>query len=161
MSVLYHPPRWKTILSHPRYELSEEGQVRVKSGFSYAGRVLTRFWKDGYTVVGSCDDPFERVDASLCVELHDFPRHTTKRVWRLMEQYWPGVEYPESWRKRRKPAKPVKPNNEPDKRYKLTDQQVTEIRQSLLSSGDLAKIYPVSARHIRAIRQNKKRTTYA
>lgn len=157
MSVTYPPPKWKTVLSHPRYELSEEGQVRVKMGFSHGGRVLTRFWNDGYTTVGRSYDQFKKVDASLCVELHDFPKHTTKRVWKLMEQYWPGTDYPESWRKKRMVAKPIKPNNEPDKRFKLTEQQTVEIRQSPLSSGLLAILYPVSARHIRAIRQNKKR----
>lgn len=41
--------------------------------------------------------------------------------------------------------------------HKLTDEQINLIRNDKRSSGELAKILPVSARHIRSIRQGKKR----
>jgi len=156
MSALYPPPRWKTIWSHPRYEISEEGQVRVKSGFRNAGYTLKRFWNDGYTTEPASQDAFENREGSLCVELHDYPRHTTVRLWKLMETYWPDVEWPSHWRKERK-VSPVKQDNEPDRRFKLTDEQVQEIRESNLPSNKLAEMYPVCARHIRAIKQKVRR----
>ena len=152
--------KWRIVQDWNRYEISDKGDVRVRDGCRNAGLVLTRFWKDGEInrIEGGVD---EDTKGSLCVELWDRSKHTTRRVWRLMANYWPGVGYHESWRKKRIVAKPIKPNNEPDKRFKLTEQQTVEIRQSHLSSGELAKVYPVSARHIRAIRQNKKRETNA
>jgi hypothetical protein len=70
-----------------------------------------------------------------------------------MERYWPEVEYPEGWRKQRPKAKPVKEDKEPDRRFKLTESQINAIVKSRLSSSELAKMYPVSARHIRSMKQ--------
>ena len=47
MSVTYEPPRWKTVRDWPRYEISEEGQVRVKSGFRAGAYTLLEGWTNG------------------------------------------------------------------------------------------------------------------
>lgn len=152
---MYKEPNWKTIWAYPRYEISEEGQVRVKEGFRNAGRVLNRFWKDRETVKGYLQDTFEDGPGSLCVELHDFPKHTTRRIWKLMEKYWPDVKYPATWKADRPVAKPAKKNGGPDKRFKLTYEQTLEIKRSPLSSRDLAEMYPVSRRYIHYLKTGK------
>lgn len=156
MSVTYPEPLWKTILDWPRYEISQEGQVRVKSGFTYAGRTLTRFWRDGKTTVGRNSDPHKDHVGSLCVELHQDGGHTTKRVWKLMERYWPGFHYPSTWKAPKVVAAPVRKDSQPDKRFKLSYEDTLTIKRSPLTPTELAKLYPVHKRYIRKLKQGYK-----
>lgn len=151
MSVLYPPPRWKTIRSHPRYEISEEGVVRVKAAFRNPLRVLNRFWVTHNRRHNPCTDAHVDQPGSLCVELQMDDKHTTRRIWKLMERYWPEIKYPHFWR-RVAPPPASKPDGT-DGRFKLTARQRLEILASPQSTKELAEMYGVSQRHVRHIRQ--------
>lgn len=79
--------RWKILEENTRYELSNRGRVRVRQN-----HVSTRQpWP--YVVVQHSP---HRVSA--WVDLWTGSTHTTRVMYRLMEKYWPGVPYPDSWR---------------------------------------------------------------
>lgn len=126
---------WKTLIENSRYEIDRQGQVRVREGNRNAGHVLRRFRKNG----------------SLCVEVWRGTKHTTLRLWMLMEKYFPKLTYPRDW----KPAERKREEIEKDDgRVKLTEEQRQEIIDSNLSPTQLARLgkYPVGRRHISRIR---------
>lgn len=126
---------WRTIWEFPRYEISDEGEVRVKEDADkLPGYVLQRHWEKG----------------SLCVDLYKNNRHYTRRLWKLMERYWPNAEYPQEWK-----APKYDPGPSGDGRFKLSDEQRKEIKESDLSVSDLSWSYDVSERHIRRIKYGK------
>jgi hypothetical protein len=155
--------RWRQIYENPRYEISEEGKVRVRMNqWSNPGRVLSRHWEG--SGIGSSDKPrtyiaetekpyLDTTEASLCVYLYfDGGRHKVRRIWRLMERYWPDVEYPAHW----KPGDSLKSRRpELDRRCKLTWEQRQEIINSDKSPSELAKMYPVGRRYISQLKNGK------
>jgi len=95
--VTYPPPKWKTLSEFPRYEISEEGQVRVRE----TGLVLKRLWRDGKPdASGKTTRGLSHLDShgSLCVCLWNGGAYRKRRVWKLLERYWPEVEYPAHWK---------------------------------------------------------------
>lgn len=166
---------WKTIYENPRYEISEEGQVRVRlDEFLNPGRILKRHWEYGgigpsdrsrcfrpeLDELGRPNEPF----GSLCVYLYgtwsDSPSgypnpRKVKRIWKLMERYWPGVPYPSVWRSSARLE--CWKNLEPivDKRCKLTHDQKMAIIRSSKSPLELSKIYPVGRRYISQLKHGK------
>jgi hypothetical protein len=127
--------QWKTLIENPRYEMNDQGKVRVRVGQRNAGHVLRQFRKNG----------------SMCVEVWRGTKHTTLRLWMLMEKYWPRIRYPRDWKpKDRAKQKPDKS----DGRVKLTEEQVHEIMESKLTPSQIARTgkYPVGRRHISRIK---------
>lgn len=143
---------WKTIEGWPRYELSNRGAVRVKKGEKNSGYILSRFWRDEDGKVEPEHTHSTHGRKSLCVELWNTESHTTKRLWRLMEIYWPEVQYPEYWKIRRNEIR-----HGEDKRRKLTDRQIIEIKASDMSPSELADlgVYPVGRRWISRIKNGR------
>lgn len=82
--------KWTTLQENPRYELSNQGRVRVREGC----RSIRQPWP--YVVVQH--SPHR---ASAWVELWTGSRHTTRAMHLLMRKYWPGVDYPAEWNPRR------------------------------------------------------------
>ncbi len=155
MSVTYAGPEWKTVHDWPRYEISEEGQVRIRAG-RYTGLILKRFWRDGgHNEKAVRGNSHIDCPGSLCVDISDGERHTMKRIWKLMEKYWPGKHYPKHWKAERYKASPIKKNNTPDERFKLTPEERMKILLSPLSAKELSEIYPVGRRYIHYIRTGK------
>lgn len=80
--------RWKTVKENNRYEISDYGRVRVRE--QYRNPSLS----------GSCIVvQYNKHRASAWVDLWSGSRHTTRVMWKLLEKYWPGVEYPDGWKK--------------------------------------------------------------
>jgi len=155
--------RWRQIYENPRYEISEEGQVRVRlNQWRNPGRILARHWECGgigpsdkprtYVSEKDCPDAPD-VASSLCVYFYfDRGRHKVRRIWRLMERYWPTVEYPAQWKSGDAPK-----NRNPgqDNRCKLTWEQRQEIINSDKFPSELAKMYPVGRRYISQLKYGK------
>lgn len=149
--------KWRRLDDWYRYEISNEGQVRVREGFRNAGLVLTRFWRNGHSEQrgGEGSVPLEETDDySLCVELWDGTRHTIRRVHTLMAKYWPRVDTPEYWKPTKHKGKITKEDVKQDGRRKLTDAQIEEIKASDLTPTELSRTgkYPVTRRHISKIK---------
>ena len=126
---------WRTVWEFPRYEISDDGLVRVKEDQSkLPGYVINQHWSKG----------------SLCVELYKGDEHYERRLWKLMERYWPRVEYPQSWK-----APKYDPGPDGDGRFKLTAKQRQEIIDSPLKASELEKIYPVGERWIHRLKKGK------
>ena len=155
--------RWRQIYEAPRYEISEKGQVRVRfNQWRNPGRVLGRHWEHGgvglhdkpKTYCNEEDNPdFNEPAASLCVYFYfDRGRHRVRRIWRLMERYWPDVKYPSHWKSGDSPK-----NRRPelDRRCKLTWDQRQEITSSDKTPTELAKLYPVGRRYISQLKYGK------
>lgn len=79
---------WKTIIENRRYEISDCGRVRVREGYRNKG-----------TCISNIVVQYSKHRASAWVELWSGSRHTTRVIWKLMEKYWPGVDYPDKWKK--------------------------------------------------------------
>jgi len=127
--------KWRTLTENRRYEINPAGVVRVRHTERNGGHVLRRFRKNG----------------SLCVEVWKGTKHTTLRVWHLMEKYYPDVAYPKDWRP--KERKKVVVEKE-DGRRKLTEDEVVEIKALNLSPSQIARLgkYGVGRRHISRIK---------
>lgn len=121
---------WRTIWEFPRYEISNQGNVRTKDTLT----PMTTSWSKN----------------SLCVNLYKNGSHYRRRLWKLMERYWSKVEYPEEW----KAPKPVT-DPETDGRCKLTQEQYDAIKESTGRTSDLAWAYELSERQIKRIRYGK------
>ena len=134
---------WKTVWEAPKYEISQEGVVRVKRGFPNEGHVMRRYIAQTHGHPGS-----------LCVDLYFNNGKKHRRVWKLMARYWPDVEYPAEWRSTRNLG-PTKRDPTKDRRIKLNLEQYREVMASPLSSSRLAEIYPVSSRYIRKIKNGE------
>ena len=70
----------------------------------------------------------------------------------MMEMYWPDIEYPIDWKIRVPDRLP-----ESDKRKKLTDAQIEEIKESHLTPAELHLTgkYPVGRRWISKLKYGK------
>jgi len=109
--------------------------VRVKDDQTRnPGHYLKRFYEKG----------------SLCVEMWNKQDHTIRRIWKLMNRYWPRVEYPPEWK-----ASKYSPDPNVDGRFKLTAKQRAEIMESPLSPSKLEQIYPVGERWIRRLKHGR------
>lgn len=126
---------WRTVWEFPRYEISDDGIVRVKDDQTkHPGLAINRFYEKG----------------SLCVEMWKNNRHYIRRIWKLMERYWPRVKYPPEWKATRpEPAPKV------DRRCKLTPEQRREIAESDKTPTELAHLYPVGRRYINKLKNGK------
>ena len=133
--------RWKTIWESPRYEISSEGVIRVKRDFPNEGYVPRQYVAMAHGHPGS-----------LCVDLYYDNKKKARRVWLLMQRYWPDVECPPEWRATRNLG-PTDRNPTKDRRIKLNMKQYREIIASPLPSTRLAELYPVSSRYIRKLKR--------
>ncbi len=155
-------PRWRQIYEAPRYEISEEGRVRVRlNQWRNPGRTLDRHWERGgrgshnpkYYLKENLNPNLDDPSSSLCVYLYfDRGRHKVRRIWRLMERYWPDTKYPSHWKSGDSPE-----NRSPelDRRCKLTWGQRQEIVKSDKAPSELAGLYPVSRRYISQLKYGK------
>jgi hypothetical protein len=127
--------KWKTLSENRRYEMNPVGSVRVRHGERNGGHVLRRFTKNG----------------SLCVEVWKGTKHTTLRVWHLMDKYYKDTPYPQDWKP--KPRVKVVVEKE-DGRRKLTEEQRQGIKDSPLSPMQIHRTgeFPVGRRHISRIK---------
>jgi len=153
-------PEWKTLYEWNRYEISEEGQIRVRYDLvnRNGGKVLKRFWRDGsQDAEGKTQrgNAHEDSHGSLCVNLWENHRKTVRRIWKLMEKYWPGKPYPAHWKAERYKASPIKKTGEPDERFQLTPEQRQEIVDSPLNARELSEVYPVGRRYIHYLKTGK------
>jgi hypothetical protein len=140
---------WKTVSDWRRYEISTEGQVRVKNTCRNGGYIVKRFWRGNDKNSESEENTGNR---SLCVELWWGTQHTTRRLWKLMEKHWPDIEYPAHWKIKHRKTLP-----DGDKRKKLTDAQIEEIKESHLTPAELHDTgkYPVGRRWISKLKYGK------
>lgn len=122
--------KWRAMGAWIRYEISNDGLVRVKLDRTRnPGYVLNYYWAKG----------------SLTVRLqNDEGKERERRLYALMDRYWPSVEYPSQWKAKR-PRRP----------YKVKEEDREKIRQSSSSNADLAWAYNVHPRTIRAIKREK------
>ena len=130
--------KWKTLSENRRYEMNPAGTIRVRYSERNGGHVLRRFRKNG----------------SLCVEVWKGTKHTTLRVWHLMEKYYANTDYPPDWRP--KERKKVVVEKE-DGRRKLTEEERQAIIESPLSPSQIARAgtFPVARRHISRIKNGR------
>jgi len=120
----------------PRYEISNDGLVRVRADENRLPLyVMQPRWTKG----------------SLCVFLLGADgRDKVRRIYRLMEQYWPKAWYPSGWQ-----APVYQPDPRKDRRFKITEVQRQEIMQSGLRPPQLAELYPLNERTIRHIKYGR------
>ena len=122
--------RWRAMGAWPRYEISNDALIRVRpDSRKNPGYILNSYWTKG----------------SLAIRLYNEDgEERERRLYALMNRYWPNVEIPQEWKAERG-RRPLKVSREDRER----------IKKSSRRTCDLAWAYDVSPRTIRAIKNEK------